>query len=297
MNRVKKMMYVRFGLDLLMAVTFVLFFNKQVLGGLTFHEIAGLAIAVAFFTHVLLNWQWVKRVTVKLFDRKLPRRTKFGYFFNIMLLITMSFIMISGIFISRVVFPNINIGNEQWFKVSHISVSFLVLILVAAHIGLHWQWVINVCKNMTKFQKSKKSLNIAAKLATVALLVVGIYEINETGFLGKLGGVTRVLNLSSSDMPQKGGGKPDFDRHSFSENKSSAMASAGHERPNFDHDGGGLERGMKGKEGGFESPNPFVVIGTYFAIMSVFIIVIYYIEKILAGVKRRKKMAGPAAEI
>lgn len=48
MNRVKKMMYVRFGLDLLMAVTFVLFFNKQVLGGLTFHEIAGLAIAVAF---------------------------------------------------------------------------------------------------------------------------------------------------------------------------------------------------------------------------------------------------------
>lgn len=49
MNRVKKMMYVRFGLDLLMAVAFVLFFNKQVLGGLTFHEIAGLAIAVAFY--------------------------------------------------------------------------------------------------------------------------------------------------------------------------------------------------------------------------------------------------------
>jgi hypothetical protein len=290
-------MYVRFGLDLLTAVAFVLFFNKQVLGGLTFHEIAGLAIAVAFFTHVLLNWQWVKKVTVKLFDRKLPRRTKFGYFLNIMLLITMSFIMISGIFISRVVFPNINVGNEQWFKVSHISVSFLVLILVAAHIGLHWQWVINVCKNMTKFKKSKKSLSIAAKLATVALLVVGIYEINETGFLGKLGGVARVLNLSSSDMPQKGGGKSDFDRRSFSENKSSATASAGHKRPNFDRDGEGLERGVKGKEGGFERPNPFVVIGTYFAIMSVFIIVIYYIEKILKGVKRRKKMAGPAAEI
>lgn len=297
MNRVKKMMYVRFGLDLLMAVTFVLFFNKQVLGGLTFHEIAGLAIAVAFFTHVLLNWQWVKKVTVKLFDRKLPRRTKFGYFLNIMLLITMSFIMISGIFISRVVFPNINVGNEQWFKISHISVSFLVLILVAAHIGLHWQWVINVCKNMTKFKKPKKSLGIVAKLATVALLVVGIYEINETGFLGKLGGVARLLNLSSSDMPQKGGGKRDFDRHSFSENKSSAMASAGHERPNFDHDDGGPKRGMKGKEGGFKSSNPFVVIGTYFAIISVFITVIYYIEKILTGVKRRKKMAGPAAEI
>lgn len=293
----KKMMYVRFGLDLLMAVTFVLFFNKQVLGGLTFHEIAGLAIAVAFFTHVLLNWQWVKKVTVKLFDRKLPRRTKFGYFLNIMLLITMSFIMVSGIFISRVVFPNINVGNEQWFKISHISVSFLVLILVAAHIGLHWQWVINVCKNMTKFKKSKKSLSIAAKLATVALLVVGIYEINETGFLGKLGGIAKVLNLSSSDIPQNGVGKLDFDHHSFSENNSSATASAGHERPNFDHEGRGMEREMNGKESGFESLNPFVVIGTYFAIMSVFISVIYYIGKILSEVKRRKKMAGPTAEI
>lgn len=30
----KEIMYVKFGLDLLMALTFVLFFNKQVLGGL-----------------------------------------------------------------------------------------------------------------------------------------------------------------------------------------------------------------------------------------------------------------------
>ncbi|MEK1828558.1 hypothetical protein AAAC51_04405 [Priestia megaterium] len=128
-------------------------------------------------------------------------------------------------------------------------------------------------------------MSIAAKLATVALLVVGIYEINETGFLGKLGGIAKVLNLSSSDIPQNGGGKLDFDHHSFSENKSSATASAGHERPNFDHDGRGMERGMNGKESGFESPNPFVVIGTYFAIISVFISVIYYIEKILSVVK------------
>ncbi len=79
-------------------------------------------------------------------------------------------------------------------------------------------------------------------------------------------------------MPQKGGGKPDFDRQSFSENKSSATASAGHERPNFDHDGGGSERGMKGKEGGFESPNPFVVIGT-FLLLCRFLLLLFIILK------------------
>ncbi|MDM5452123.1 hypothetical protein [Peribacillus simplex] len=78
----KKLMFVKLGLDILMAVTFVLFFNKQVLGGLTFHEIAGLVIAVLFFIHVLLNWRWVKKVTVKLFDLNLPLKTKFGYFFK-----------------------------------------------------------------------------------------------------------------------------------------------------------------------------------------------------------------------
>lgn len=67
----KKITYVKFAIDILMAVTFVLFFNKQVLGGLTFHEIAGLAIAAIFFTHVL-NWQWVKKVTVNLSTANYP---------------------------------------------------------------------------------------------------------------------------------------------------------------------------------------------------------------------------------
>lgn len=49
---------------------------------------------------------------VKLFDCKFLCRIKFGYFLNIMLLIIMLFIMVSGIFILRVVFLNINVGNE-----------------------------------------------------------------------------------------------------------------------------------------------------------------------------------------
>ncbi|MFY4775014.1 hypothetical protein [Metabacillus sp. RGM 3146] len=35
---------VKFGVNLIMALTFVLLFNKQVIAGLTFHDIAGLVI-------------------------------------------------------------------------------------------------------------------------------------------------------------------------------------------------------------------------------------------------------------
>ncbi|SFB23314.1 MULTISPECIES: DUF4405 domain-containing protein [unclassified Bacillus (in: firmicutes)] len=135
---------IKAGLDSLMAITFVLLFNKMVLGGLAFHEIAGLVIVAPFIVHILLNAEWVKKVTYKLFDRKLPAKTRFGYFLNILLLIAMIFVIVSGILISHVVFPNINIANEPWFKVSHISVSFLTLLLVGLHVGLHWQWVMNV---------------------------------------------------------------------------------------------------------------------------------------------------------
>ncbi|GAA3319755.1 hypothetical protein GCM10020331_027950 [Ectobacillus funiculus] len=49
MGKMKKVTYVKFAIDIVMAVVFVLLFNKQVLGGMTFHEIAGLAIAAIFF--------------------------------------------------------------------------------------------------------------------------------------------------------------------------------------------------------------------------------------------------------
>jgi hypothetical protein len=274
----KKITYVKFAIDILMAVTFVLFFNKQVLGGLTFHEIAGLAIAAVFFTHVLLNSQWVKKVTVKLFDRKLPVKTKFGYVLNLLLLITMAFIIISGIFISKVVFPNINIDNERWFQVTHISISFLVLILVAAHVGLHWKWVVNVFKNIVHLKSQKRSLGIAAKVATVALLVFGVYQMYTTNFVMHLQGVSSVFSTQALEGTSMKGNR-NFERGTPPE---------GIERGEGQFDRGTRPEGFDGKGGQFESTNPLSVMVTYFGIMSVFIILIYYIEKFIMRMKRKK---------
>jgi hypothetical protein len=275
----KKITYVKFAIDILMAVTFVLFFNKQVLGGLTFHEIAGLATAAVFFTHVLLNWQWVKKVSVKLFDRKLPVKTKLGYVLNLLLLITMAFIIISGILISKVVFPNINIGNERWFQVTHISISFLVLILVAAHVGLHWKWVVNVFKNIVHFKSKKRSLGIAAKVATVALLVFGSYQMYTTNFIMHLQGVSSVFSSQTSEGNFTRG-EGNFERGTQPEGFEPGERQSGK---------GNLPEGFEGKGGQFESPNPLSIIVTYFGIMSVFIILIYYIEKFFIKMKRKKK--------
>ncbi|EKN67929.1 DUF4405 domain-containing protein [Schinkia azotoformans] len=282
----KKSNYVKFGLDIIMAVIFVLFFNKRVLGGLAFHEIAGIAIAATFFTHVLLNWTWVKKVTMKLFDRNLPFKTKLGCFLNVLLLISMAFIIISGILVSKVVFPNIDIGNDRWFEMSHITISFLVLILVAVHVGLHWNWIMNVLKKIFSIKAPIPLFSLLVKFATVALLVFGGYQIFSSNFIMHLQGVPGIFDSSSSHFE----GEEHFERFNNSEGD---QKWADHQ---FDrHLAQDGERGFKRGNRHFESVNPLGVIGTYFSIMSVFIIITYYLDKI--ATRKRRSAVDTGAKL
>lgn len=120
-----KKSYVKLTLDLLMGITFALLYNTRVLGGLAFHEIAGIAIGFAFAVHIILNWRFVQKVTRRLFDRSLPVRTRFSYVLNVLLLLSMTLIIFSGLVISRVVLPNFQLGNENGFKIAHMSVAYL----------------------------------------------------------------------------------------------------------------------------------------------------------------------------
>lgn len=288
----KKINYVKFMLDLVMAVTFVLLFNDRVLGGLTFHEISGLSIGVAFITHVLLNWKWVVKVSARILDRKLPGKTRFGYLLNLSLLITMTFIIVSGILISRIVFPSINIGDQRWFQTAHISISFLALILIGIHVGLHWQWVIQVCRSFLKRKTAGVSRipRILAWTATVLILMFGCYQMYVTGFAQRVSGIGGVIGITSSEMPGGGerGGRFEGQRPSMDEAFAPPGAATGQStQPDL---GERPAQGPGGREGGFQSPNAGSVIVTYFGIIGVFIILTYYLEK--AGRKRAGRLAN-----
>ncbi|XJZ26541.1 DUF4405 domain-containing protein [Bacillota bacterium Lsc_1132] len=265
----RKINYFKFALDLLMGVTFVLLFNKRVIAGLTFHEIAGVVIGVAFITHILLNASWVKNVTLKIFNRKLPAKTRFSYLLNLLLLMMMTFIIISGIFISRVLFPNITIGNERWFQMTHISVSFLTLILVGVHVGLHWKWVMNVWNRMLAVKNTKPWVGVLLKVIAATLFLFGAYQINQTGFLSRA--ASTFTSFSQSSPP------------GFEGRQSEAAFPKG---PGIEknHSFGAPPAGdfNQGEKRGFDRPggeNIGSVLSTYLGIMSVFIIITYYLGK------------------
>lgn len=305
----KKINYVKFVLDLAMGLVFALLFNKQVLGGLAFHEIAGTALGAAVLIHILLNWRWVKNVTLKLFDRKLPGNTRFGYVLNLLLLISMAGIIVTGILISKIVFPAFNVGNERWLEGVHISLSFVVLIILGIHVGLHWKWVISVWNKIVPLFKGKTWVGYAMKVAAVAILAFGVYEINATGYMQRAASITSALSGSSA-MGAEGGhgglegrapeggftkGDPGVQANVGGDAGQSVQPNASSEGTQSEAPSGEQMRNFKNFREGGGSANPFQVIGTYFGIMAVFVVITYYLEKLWFRKKRKAKAeAAPA---
>lgn len=293
-----------------MAVLFVLFFNKSVLGGQPFHEIAGLVFAVMYFTHILLNWKWVVNVTCKIFDRKLQWNLRGSYALNLLLLICMTFVIISGILISKVVFPNIQVTNQGWFHVTHIAVSYLTLVLVGVHVGLHWQRVVNVWKKIWRINTSFAWGHYAARALTVLILVFGVYEMNSHGFVNQLSGVTSVFGMSSTQNMQghDGGHFPGPDGEGFkgemgpgsqmngnstaqgpAQPNTNSMAQGSTQNAQENANGArDFKAGMKGHDGD-RSSNALGVIATYTGMMAVFVIITYYLKKLFGRKKKKGK--------
>ncbi|WP_284642421.1 DUF4405 domain-containing protein [Paenibacillus silviterrae] len=272
-----KRSYVKLTLDIVMGTTFALLFNKMVLGGLAFHEIAGTAIAFAFITHILLNLKFVQKITFRLFDKSLPGKTRLSYALNVILLITMAFVIVSGLLISRVILPEFRYGNENWFKITHMGVSFLTLILIGIHIGLHWHWVMKVTNRLLNLKLPKTAARTVMTAAAAIVLLFGAYEVYTTDFLSKLQMLGMVVNASSAPAGHGGMQRP------AGEGRPAAGAAEG-AKPQ--RGAGARGEGMPG--GSRVSPNAVTVAGTYFGIMAVFAGITYYADK---WIGRRRRVA------
>lgn len=176
----KKLNVVKILLDIAMVIVFALLFNKMV-----FHEVAGIVICGAFLLHKLLNWRWIKRVTLGLFGKQMPLRAKLCYVLDVILLLCMAFILVSGIFISKVVFPNLRIGKTFNFEQLHVSVSHLTLLFIGIHVGLHWKWIMDIFKKMVRLPANKVTPWIS-RLLVLGVFLFGLYSIYTTNYFSKM---------------------------------------------------------------------------------------------------------------
>lgn len=165
-------------LDVLMTAILVLLYNSYAIN-MAFHEIAGLCIFILFIIHCLLNIKWIRKITVRFFIKSLPPRIRLYYILDFLLLISFSLIIISGIYLSKILFPMINPHEGPW-KTIHLFFSGFSIILIGIHIGLHWTFISNIFKKIVKI-----SFKFAKPLGIVLLLIIlafGFYSIVTSNF-------------------------------------------------------------------------------------------------------------------
>ena len=133
--------------NILLMLTMLLLMDPRSFYGLGFHEWAGLIIGLFFILHKILNWTWIKKVTVGFFHNS-PGRARFNYTLDVLLLTGLVLMILSGIAIARTIdFSWLHLGGSRMFwRVMHTSSSFITLALFGIHVGIHWSWVLRRLK-------------------------------------------------------------------------------------------------------------------------------------------------------
>ena len=137
------MNFTKFVLSFALTIVMLLLMDPRSFYGIEFHEWAGLIIGIFFVIHKILNWSWIKKVSI-VFFRKTTGRARLNYILDVLLLAGLVLMILSGIAIARSIdFSWLNLGGSRMFwRAMHTSSSFITLALFGIHLGLHWNWVL-----------------------------------------------------------------------------------------------------------------------------------------------------------
>lgn len=173
-----KKIYVKLTMDVIMLLTVVLFYSKNLIS-MSFHEIGGVLLCGIFLVHIGLNHRWVECVARRFFDKTLPAKTRVQFIVDVMLLVCFALIAVSGIMISKVLFSGVSSGGIGW-KMIHFFVSALTIVLLGIHIGLHADYIRNVVRKTVKLpQRISAFLMTAFIIATISF---GSYSMATNSF-------------------------------------------------------------------------------------------------------------------
>jgi hypothetical protein len=199
--------WIKLLLDVAMAVLLFTLFSTSI-AGLAFHELTGLVIFGMVVIHLLLNWKWIWTFTKKLFSRNVPFKTRFGYILNILLMISFTMIIITGIMISKTVLVGVlpRVADAQ---VMHYFFSALSLVIIGVHTGLHWDFIKAMFGKLVKVP-TKVGLVLSSALL-VSILAFGSYSLITSRFTQWIAGPVLGEVLHSGESEGRGSGRNNRD--------------------------------------------------------------------------------------
>lgn len=152
-----------------MTIALLLLMTYEMIGS-EMHEWIGMAMFILFVLHHVLNIQWSKN----LFK---GRYTVFRFLQNtlvILILFSMLCSMVSGIMLSRHIFTFLSFDRGiSYARTLHLLSAYWGFVLMAVHLGLHWNMVIGMAKKL--FKKNSKIRVWMLRVITVFIAGYGVY--------------------------------------------------------------------------------------------------------------------------
>lgn len=124
------------------------------LTGIALHEWLGIAFIAVLVLHLLLHWQWISGATLR-WLRSLSWQVRLTYLVDVVLFITMTLVIFSGLMISEVALPVMGLVSTRNFawRAIHSASSNGVLVLVSLHLALNWRWIVAAAQRLFKIQQ------------------------------------------------------------------------------------------------------------------------------------------------
>ena len=195
---------IKFTLDIAMAILFITFFIKNLIS-FKFHIIGGYVFAVFILVHMLLNRKWIINISKRLFDKKLKLRVKISYVLSLILFISIISIIASGVLMMKAA----TYDRVMFWKMLHFGSSYLSIALIGMHIGLYWNFIMNMFKKVFKIKKSNNISKMIVNISVILVLIFGIYTTYKTEYFTKVTNtltyVAQHITPQNLEQPQGNG--------------------------------------------------------------------------------------------
>ena len=190
------------GLDLILFLLLALMYRKNAVC-MRFHEIGGLVLCGLFLLHKGLNWQWIRSVTVGIFQKN--GRLNLRWVVDVLLLVSMTAVLITGLLISKTL-PTA-IGNSRRIQAWHYFSAATALVLSGIHLGLHGTYLKNNLWNRLPLKATVRKT--AGILLLCALFCFGSFQLVTSGFVSQF---TRPF-VSAPAFHEGAGEMEQFEQH------------------------------------------------------------------------------------
>lgn len=162
-------MKIKIGTDLSMFVILMFLMSYEMVGE-SAHEWLGIVMFLLFLLHHILNRKWIKSIL----KRKYTLIRLVQTIFVMAILVFFIGSMVSGVILSQHFFKNMTIrGAANLARNIHIISAYWGFVLMAVHLGLHWNMFLKMIENRTGVYNKKVQWMIR-----IPMLMVVIYGIH-----------------------------------------------------------------------------------------------------------------------